>query len=246
MAQKRMRVFAGPNGSGKTTIINDLRNKIPFGVYVNADDIQRVLQIDRAIDFAVFNIQPLIEDIQDFFKKSDFAPTKLNSPNLWQYFSIDNNTLLLSENLSVNAYVAADIAEFIRQRLLQEGQSFSYETVMSHAGKLSFMRAAKAAGYKVYLYFVATEDPEININRVNVRVASDGHAVAPDKIRSRYFKSLGNLKAAVKLTDRAYIFDNSGIVGELLAEITAGREVDIIDESNLPNWFFNYLVDSAD
>jgi predicted ABC-type ATPase len=41
MAEKRMRVFAGPNGSGKTTIINSLHfeKKILFGVYVNADDI---------------------------------------------------------------------------------------------------------------------------------------------------------------------------------------------------------------
>jgi len=40
-----MRVFAGPNGSGKTTIINAVKaykiKEIPvdFGTYVNADDI---------------------------------------------------------------------------------------------------------------------------------------------------------------------------------------------------------------
>ena len=37
-----MRVFAGPNGSGKTTIIKSLQQKITFGVYVNADDIERL------------------------------------------------------------------------------------------------------------------------------------------------------------------------------------------------------------
>ena len=39
-----MRVFAGPNGSGKTTIIKSLQQKITFGVYVNADDIESLLK----------------------------------------------------------------------------------------------------------------------------------------------------------------------------------------------------------
>jgi predicted ABC-type ATPase len=247
MAQKRMRVFAGPNGSGKTTIIDErLRNQFNMGVYVNADDIQKTLQAERAIDFSAFNIQPTTADIQDFFMRSDFAPTKLSKPNLWQYFSVVKNTLVLSEDLSINAYVAADIAEFIRQRLLKEGQSFSYETVMSHAGKLAFMQAAKDAGYRVYLYFVATEDPAININRVMIRVELDGHPVGEDKIKSRYYRSLENLKAAVKLTNRAYIFDNSDVAGELLAEITDGVNVEIIDNTDLPQWFFTYLVDVND
>jgi predicted ABC-type ATPase len=39
MSIKRMRVFAGPNGSGKTTIFKGIlsKEKIQLGVYVNAD-----------------------------------------------------------------------------------------------------------------------------------------------------------------------------------------------------------------
>jgi predicted ABC-type ATPase len=44
MSSKRMRVFAGPNGSGKTTIIKTLKERIRFGVYVNADDIEKDLK----------------------------------------------------------------------------------------------------------------------------------------------------------------------------------------------------------
>jgi predicted ABC-type ATPase len=39
-----MRVFAGPNGSGKTTILSKLKSSISFGVYVNADDIEKALR----------------------------------------------------------------------------------------------------------------------------------------------------------------------------------------------------------
>lgn len=55
------------------------------------------------------------------------------------------------------------------------------------------MRQAQALGYRTYLYFVSTEDPEINVDRVRIRVEEGGHMVAPDKVRSRYFNSLSLL-----------------------------------------------------
>ncbi len=87
----------------------------------------------------------------------------------------------------MDSYLAADLAEFIRQRILTEGLSFTYETVMSHPGKIHFFQKALSKGYRVYLYYIATVDPDINISRVNLRVAQDGHAVLPDVVRSRYF-----------------------------------------------------------
>ncbi len=41
MTQKRVRFFAEPNGSGKTSLINKLNNIVQFGVYINADDIEK-------------------------------------------------------------------------------------------------------------------------------------------------------------------------------------------------------------
>jgi len=44
--QLRLRIFAEPNGSGKSTIIKSIResnnngHEIAFGVYINADDVQ--------------------------------------------------------------------------------------------------------------------------------------------------------------------------------------------------------------
>jgi predicted ABC-type ATPase len=45
MAAKRMRVFAGPNGSGKTTIFKGILNesKVNLGIYVNADEIEETI-----------------------------------------------------------------------------------------------------------------------------------------------------------------------------------------------------------
>jgi len=240
MSKKRMRVFAGPNGSGKTTIIKKLQAEIPFGVYVNADDIESLLKESHVLLFNLYQLsvtQPLIET---FFKSSLFSPVKRNESDLWNKLSVKENVLHV--NTFIDSYLAADLAEFIRQQLLLNDISFTYETVMSHESKMAFFQQATKRGYKVYLYFVATEDPEINISRVNLRVSQNGHAVAPEVIKKRYLKSLQHLKAAVKKTDRAYIFDNSGSASKLIAQISAGVDVEIIDLENIPNWFVTYLA----
>ncbi len=136
------------------------------------------------------------------------------------------------------------MAEFIRQQLLQTGKSFTFETVMSHVSKIDFLSQAKKNGYRVYLYYVATEDPEININRVKLRVAQDGHSVSSDAIRNRYYKSLNNLKNAVKQTDRAYIFDNSGTQANLILEVNDGSDVVLNNAVELPYWVIENLLRS--
>lgn len=45
---------------------------------------------------------------------------------------------------------------------------------MSHVSKVEFLREAQIQGFKTYLYFVSTVDPDINIARVNYRVSMGG------------------------------------------------------------------------
>lgn len=243
MTQKRMRVFAGPNGSGKTTMINKLKDIISFGVYVNADDIEETIEKNKYIDLNEFKISSTTYEIQNFFKNIAFSPKKLNNEELWKDVEIINDRLIINTPNTINSYIAADIAAFIREKLLNSKISFSYETVMSHESKLDFLKKALEADFRVYLYYIATEDPEININRVNIRVAFEGHYVSPQIIKSRYYRSLKNLRKAVKYTNRSFIFDNSGQFSILLAEVTDGKKVKIFDSNSLPNWFIKYLIE---
>ena|ERR1700741_1535007 len=247
MAVKRLRIFAGPNGSGKSTFISEVKKAPPspsfkLGYYVNADDIEQSLKAKEQLNFKQFGLHVTTEQIQAHFKKSTFAPMRLNDPELWKNFSSENNRLEIAREQKINSYIAADLAEFIRQMLLRSANSFSYETVMSDSRKISFLKKAKQEGYKIYLYYFATEDPLININRVKIRVAQSGHAVKEEVVKKRYYKSLENLKAAVKLTDRTYIFDNSQKASVLVSEITEGKNVLLIDNTNVPNWVIKYLI----
>lgn len=106
MPTKRMRVFAGPNGSGKTTIIKSLQSVIPFGVYVNADDIESLLKESNVLLFNAYQLTITQQQLQAFFKVSTFAPIKRNEPDLWNKLTIHENVLHI--NTKADSYLAAD------------------------------------------------------------------------------------------------------------------------------------------
>jgi len=93
-----------------------------------------------------------------------------------------------------------------------------------------------------YLYYISTESPLINIERVNQRVRLGGHPVAIKKIESRYYNSLSNLKKAVRNTHRTFIFDNSGEKPNLILEVFKGEEVTFY-HNEIPHWVDKYLLE---
>jgi len=101
-----MRVFAGPNGSGKTTIVNRLRSEIGFGVYVNADDIERTLAISNVLLFSDYQLNINEELIQNYFRNSSFSPQKRNEQDLWSKLKVIENVLRIETK--VDSYLAAD------------------------------------------------------------------------------------------------------------------------------------------
>lgn len=235
----RLRIFAGPNGSGKTSVLYNLLNEknVNLGVYVNADDIEKKLKTGLNFSDYTINVQAL--EIQKYIQASNFSPIKRKEPDLWQKVQCKNN--ILSINTYADSYLAADIAEFIRQKLLELRCSFTFETVMSNASKIDFLKKAASMKYRIYLYYISTEDPEINISRVKVRVSQNGHEVPDNLVRERYEKSMNNLKEAIKYTYRTFLFDNSGSKVRFIAEIFKGNEVLLADKENIPLWIEKYV-----
>ena len=66
-------------------------------------------------------------------------------------------------------------------------------------------------------------------------MAQGGHDVPGEKVESRYTRSIGLVPDAVRLADRAYFFDNSGLQHRLVAEFESGALVKAAED--LPNWF---------
>ena len=86
-------VFAGPNGSGKTTITRLART---IGVYINADDIKK---------------SSLCSDLE-----------------------------------------AAVKAEELREEMLEKGEDFTFETVLSTDRNIKLLKKAKEKGYFLDAY----------------------------------------------------------------------------------------------
>lgn len=107
---------------------------------------------------------------------------------------------------------------------------------MSSPDKIQLLQKAQILGYRTYLYYIATDDPLINISRVQSRVKMGNHDVPQDKIISRYNRSLSLLLDAIRYTNRAYIFDNSSSEEILVAEITDGKLLEL-KTNQLPCWF---------
>ena len=104
---------------------------------------------------------------------------------------------------------AAQKAEALREESLAQRRSMVFETVFSAPDKVQFIKKAKHLDYFIRLFFICTDSPLINVSRISRRRLRGGHDVPPAKILSRYSKSIANCAIAVKLVDRAYIYDNS-------------------------------------
>jgi len=246
----RLRVFAGPNGSGKSTIINAVKDHkvksipVDFGIYINADDLLQYLNKGK-VYFERFELKVTKEEFVNVAESSGLINESFNLKDFLVSFKLENNCICLLQP-KVGDRLAQILADFLRKRLLSEKKKFSFETVFSHQSKLEIMRAAKEQGYKVYLYFVSTEDPEINKYRVKkVRVAEGGHDVPEDKIESRYYRSLGLMYDAAQIAYQTYFFDNSRD-GEDFKQfahfklIKGKKEWDKIDSDSVPRWFIKY------
>ena len=104
---------------------------------------------------------------------------------------------------------AAQKATEQRYECLKNGTDFVFETVFSSAEKMDFIQKAKDAGFFIRIFYVCTESPLININRIAQRYLNGGHEVPISKTISRYYSSLKNISRAIKIADRVYLYDNS-------------------------------------
>ena len=245
----RMRVFAGPNGSGKTTIIEEVRKArvngrpVDFGVYINADDIAQAL--GRGYDLTPFGLDLDGASFLAFAERSGLLDGHLALAALAKGMVWMPGTVRASASLPKDR-VAQLVAQFLYDELLKAKLKFSFETVFSHPNKLELMKRAKAAGYKVYLYFVPTEDPAINVQRVKeIRMKQGGHDVPRDKIISRWSRTMNNLPEALSIAYHAYLWDNSKHgSAQLFCEVkrAGARATWNIQAELVPIWFLPYLL----
>lgn len=234
----RVRVFAGPNGSGKSTLISQLQKQVNLYHVINPDDLLQSIKSKRVVDLEQYGLETTRTVFRRFVADSTYdeaVKQRLLSARVSQ-------KLIELSSGPINAHCVALLAAYLRDRLLDARDSFSFESVFSHDSKLTELEHAKELGYQVYVYFISTEDPQINVKRVALRVAEGGHDVPLKKVLSRYDKCQANLLPALHLCHRAYIFDNSGDVSRWIAEVTPKGTL-LIKSATVPLWFQTHVLE---
>ena len=241
MGTKRLRVFAGPNGSGKSTITKIVKEAgVHVGVYDNADDLKRSINDSLRFDFSSYLEQV---DMEHFWKQFEDSLLfeRAEGKRLRESCRIEGSAVCFSE--AVNDYFTSFLAGYLREALLDCCEKIAFETVMSHPSKLDYIRRAREKGFRIYLYFVSLEDPELNKIRVASRVVQGGHDVPEEKITERYERCMELLYEAILLADRAFFFDNSASSAKLLATVENGELSFVEGVEYMPGWFKRYVID---
>lgn len=93
----------------------------------------------------------------------------------------------------------------------RRGESFAFETTLFGVGYLAHIRAWRATGYHVSLFFLSLPDAEVAVARVAGRVRQGGHDIPEGVIRRRFAAGLRNFENAYKAAVDAWAkYDNVG------------------------------------
>jgi predicted ABC-type ATPase len=144
----------------------------------------------------------------------------------------------LARELELDGYEAAEVAGRLRETLLEQGESFVFETVFSDpvGEKVAFLERANAKGHTVVLCFIGIDGPAVSEERVAMRVLQGGHDVPSRKLEERYPRTLENLARAVRVLPHVLVFDNGdlGRPFRMVARLERGAMVE--KHPPVPRW----------
>lgn len=126
------------------------------------------------------------------------------------------NADVLANELEMEPYAAARVAASLRGALVEQRESFVFETVFSDpvGDKLAFLKDSVARGYSVILCFIGISGPEVSEQRVAMRVSQGGHDVPSDKLITRYPRTLANAHTPPRIAGIQWVGSTSPGWGE--------------------------------
>ena len=115
----RLRLFAGPNGSGKITI----KQRLPahwLGDYLNPDDLERELRQEPLLNVARYNLPaPDAEAVVAFCQAHPLAAAaNLMVPTVRITAAAEG---VRFSGLAINSYLASVLSDWLRQQLIVTG-----------------------------------------------------------------------------------------------------------------------------
>jgi predicted ABC-type ATPase len=165
---------------------------------------------------ASFTILPEIIECKEFVNADEIA--RGLSPFQPESMSIEAGRIMISRV----------------DQLLNEGQTFAFETTLSSKTYQHKIIEAKKNDYTVTLLFFWLQSVDLAIERVRMRVLEGGHNIDKDIISRRYVNGLRNLfNIYLPIVDGALLFDNSDGKYELIAKKSINGSLHTFNEEKL-------------
>jgi len=100
----------------------------------------------------------------------------------------------------------------------------------------NLLESARNAGYDTKVIFIFTEDPNLNVGRILIRMSHGGRSVPLNAIPVSYEESMKSLPETRKHADDLLVYDNTadGKGHRLVARFIAGELVKVTHSS--PEW----------
>jgi predicted ABC-type ATPase len=117
-----------------------------------------------------------------------------------------------------------------REAILRERRSFAVEDLVVDT---ELLERARDVGYATKVIFISTEDPNLNVGRILIRMTLGGQSVPLSTIPESYEESMKSLAEAREHADDVLVYDNppDGKGHRLVARFIAGELVKMTHSS---------------
>ena len=136
--------------------------------------------------------------------KSSLTGVLLAERNLGTVIDIDK----LSKRKGLTNIEAGREAIATIESLIDNGDTFTQETTLSGSRTLNTVRKAKAAGYRICLFYVGLDDIKEHFARIANRVSKGGHDIAVEDVTRRFEGRFDTLPKVMTLCDEVSLYDN--------------------------------------
>ncbi len=139
------------------------------------------------------------------------------------FINIDNIQKELGGYTSGNTIKAEGIARGRMKELISQKVDFLIESNLAKSSDYEWVNRMREQGYQTSLFFLSTENVEINKERVIQRVSEGGHAVPEPIIEQRYRMGLSYLKKEILSFDNVRLIDTTGSPPKVMAVLHQGK-----------------------
>jgi len=157
--------------------------------------------------------------------KTTLAKELLENEKL-EFLNADEIAKSINPNEVSKAYMQAGREFFTKMdKYLKQRKSFAVETTLSGKYHRRMIERFKQNGYEIKMLYIFLNDPNLCIDRINIRVSKGGHHIPDEDVIRRFYRSKNNFSEIMNSVDKWVLYFNGG---EKYIEVAQGAQNNMI------------------